>query len=176
MQTRATVAVFLLCLAMSFGDVSAQPIPGDVTFEVPVNLTRLSSYVSKVAVTCLIERAVVPVPDPDPNHPEKNYSRTVMAHPNMAPTSAATKGGMLFKTVELPVSACQVVTTAHVVVTVPSTPPFKPGDSMMYECALNALTSEQGAGSGWQQFDSKAKSTSLKVSPTPLPIWRGFVW
>ena len=40
MRTRMTVAVLLLCLSMLFGEVSAQTIPGDVTFEVPVKLTR----------------------------------------------------------------------------------------------------------------------------------------
>lgn len=61
MQTRMTVAVFLFCIAMLFGQVSAQTIPGDATFEVPVNLTRLSSYVSKVAVTCQFGSTIDPI-------------------------------------------------------------------------------------------------------------------
>lgn len=181
MQIRATVVGLVSCVLLLCGEVTAQTtsgkvgdqtIPGDITFEVPVHLTRLSSYVSKVAVTCMIERGVVP--DPDPNHPEKNYSRAVKAHPNMGTTSASREA--LFNTVELPVSAGQVVTTAHVVVTVPSTPPFKPGESMMYECALTASSSENGVGGGWKPFSPKEKGTSLNVSPTPLPIWGTFVW
>ncbi len=152
MQTRVTVAVFLLCLAMPFGEVSSQTIPGDVTFEVPVNLTRLSSYVSKVAVTC-------------------QFGSTI--DPNIGTTSGAT--GVLYKRVELPVSAGQVVTTVPVVVTVPSTTDFKPEQSLMYQCALTALSSEPGVGSGWQPFDPK-NGTSFNVSPTPLPITGKFVW
>lgn len=155
MQTRMTVAVFLFCIAMLFGEVSAQTIPGDVTFEVPVNLTRLSPYVSKVAVTCQFGSTI-----------DLNIGTVGM-------TSGAT--GVLYKMVELPVSAGQVVTTAHVVVTVPSTPDFKPGQSLMYQCALTALSSEPGVGSGWQPFDPKY-GTSFNVSPTPLPITGKFVW
>lgn len=155
MQTRVTVAVFFLCLAMSFGEVSAQPIPGDVTFEVPVNLTRLSSYVSKVAVTCQFGSTI---------HPDIGTVGT---------TSSAK--GVLYKRVELPVSAGQVVTTVPVVVTVPSTPDFKPGQSLMYQCALTAFSSEPGVGSGWKPFDPK-NGTSFNVSPTPLPITGKFVW
>lgn len=155
MQTRMTVAVFLLCIAMLVGEVSAQTIPGDVTFEVPVNLTRLSPYLSKVAVTCQFGLKIV------------SDLGTI------GTTSGAT--GVLYKMVELPVSAGQVVTTAHVVVTVPSTPDFKPGQSLMYQCALTALSSEPGAGSGWQPFDPK-NGASFNVSPTPLPITGKFEW
>lgn len=155
MQTRVTVAMFLLCLAMPFGEVNAQTIPGDVTFEVPVNLTRLSSYISKVAVTCQFGSTI------DPNIG------------TIGTTSGAT--GVLYKKVELPVSAGQVVTTAHVVVTVPSTTDFKPAQSLMYQCALTALSSEPGVGSGWLPFDPKY-GTSFNVSPTPLPITNTFNW
>jgi hypothetical protein len=141
-----------------------------VTFEVPVNLTRLSPYVSKVAVTCQFEPGIDP--DPDKTHPEKITPKKI--NPNMGTTSAAK--GVLFKTVELPVSAGQVVVTARVVVSVPTTSQFKPGESLLYECALTASSSEPGVGSGWKPFDPKAKGTSLNVSPTPLPITGSFVW
>ena len=154
MQTRMTVAMFLVCLAMSFGEVSAETIPGDVTFEVPVNLTRLSSYISKVAVTCQFGKTIVP---------------------NIETEGTAGVRGVLYKLVELPVSAGQIVTTVPVVVTVPSTTDFKPGQSLMYQCALTALSSEPRVGSYWQPFDPK-NGTSLTVSPTPLPITGKFVW
>lgn len=138
---------------MLFGEVSARTIPGDVTFEVPINLTRLSPYLSKMAVTC------------------KFGSRI---DPGMGTTSSGTD--VLSNRVELLVSAGQVVTPVHVVVTVPSTPLFKPGQSLMYECALTALSSEPMTVSGWQPFSPKANGTSLTVSPTPLPITGSFVW
>jgi hypothetical protein len=149
-----TIAVFLFCIAMLFGQVSAQTIPGDVTFEVPVNLTRLSPYLSKVAVTCQFGSTIDP-----------NIGTVGM-------TSGAT--GVLYKMVELPVSAGQVVTTAlswsqcH-------PPDFKPGQSLMYQCALTALSSEPGVGSSWQPFDPK-NGASFNVSPTPLPITGKFEW
>jgi hypothetical protein len=153
MQIRATVAVFLLCLAMLFGEVSAQTIPGDVTFEVPINLTRLSPYLSKVAVTCM-------------------FGTTI--DPNMGMTSSGTD--VLSNRVELPVSAGQVVTTARVVVAVPSTPLFKPGQILNYQCDLSALSSEPMAGSGWQPLGQKAAAVSLQVSPSPFPIKNTFIW
>ena len=91
----------------------------------------------------------------------------------MGTTSAAK--GVLSKTVELPVSAGQVVVTARIVVPATTTL-FKPGQSYNYACALNAITSEPKAGSGWQPFGPKKEGTSLNVSPTPLPITGSFVW
>ena len=151
MQTRVTVAVFLLCLAMPFGEVSAQTIPGDVTFEVPINLTRLSSYLSKVAVNCM-------------------FGPTI--DPNIGTTSSGKD--VLSNRVELPVSAGQVVTTARVVIAVPTTPLYKPGQVLNYQCALTALSSDPN-GSGWQPFDPKY-GTSFNVAPTPLPITGTFTW
>jgi len=153
MQTRMTVAVFLFCIAMLFGEVSAETIPGDVTFEVPVNLTRLSPYVSKVAVICMFG------PNIEPGIGITSSSRDVLSN-----------------RVELPVSAGQVVTTARVVIAIPTTPPYKPGQVLNYQCALNALSSEPMAGSGWQPLDQKAPVASLQVSPSPVPITGTFTW
>jgi len=153
MQTRVTVAILVSCVSMLFGEVSAQTIPGDVTFEVPINLTRLSPYLSKVAVTCM-------------------FGTTI--DPNIGTTSSGKD--TLSNRVELPVSAGQVVTTARVVIAVPATPPYKPGQVLTYQCALSALSSEPMAGSGWQPLDQKAPVASLQVSPTPLPITNTFIW
>jgi len=153
MQIRATVGVLVSCVSMLFGEVSAQTVPGDVTFEVPINLTRLSPYLSKVAVTCMFGPRI---------------------DPNMGMTSQGTD--VLSNRVELPVSAGQVVTTARVVIAVPTTPPYKPGQVLTYQCALSALSSEPMAGSGWQPLDQKAPVASLQVSPMPLPITNTFIW
>jgi len=153
MQTKVTVAALFLCLSMLSGEVSAQTIPGDVTFEVPVNLTRLSPYLSKVAVTCMFGPRI---------------------DPNMGMTSQGTD--VLSNRVELPVSAGQVVTTARVVIAIPTTPLYKPEQVLTYQCTLSALSSEPMAGSGWQPLDQKAPVASLQVSPTPLPITNTFNW
>lgn len=152
MQIKATVGTLLLCVSMLLGEVSAQTIPGDVTFEVPINLTRLSPYLSKVAVTCM-------------------FGTTI--DPNLGTTSSGKD--TLSNRVELPVSAGQVVTTARVVIAVPATPQYKPRQVLNYQCALSALSSEPGVGSGWQPFDPK-NGTSFNVSPTPLPIKSTFTW
>lgn len=153
MQIKATVGGLLLCVSMVFGEVSAQTIPGDVTFEVPINLTHLSPYLSKVAVTCMVGPTI---------------------DPNMGMTSSGKD--VLSNRVELPVSAGHIVTTARVVIAVPATPPYKPGQVLNYECALTALSSDPKAGSGWQPLDQKAAAASLQVSPTPLPIKNTFIW
>lgn len=133
----------------SGGVAEGKSIPGDVTFQVPLNLTRLSSYVSKVAVTCKFGLNIDTI--------EGNRS-------------------LLTNRVEFPVSAGQVVTTASVVVAVPAYTEFKTGQSLNYECALTALSSEPETGGDWQPFDPKVKGDSLHVSPTPLPITGTFVW
>jgi hypothetical protein len=165
MQIRATAVGLLSCGLILFGEVNAQTtsskvsdqtIPGDIIFEVPINLTRLSPYVSKVAVTCQFGLRI------DPNLG------------TIGTTSGSTE--VLYKKVELPVSAGQVVTTAQVVVTVPSTPDFKPGQSLMYQCALSALSSEPMAGNVWYPLDQKVPVASLQVSPVPVPITGTFTW
>ena len=152
MQIRATVGGLLLCVSMLVSEVSAQTIPGDVTFEVPLNLTRLSPYLSKVAVTCMFGPKI---------------------DPNMGMTSQGTD--VLSNRVELPVSAGQVVTTARVVIGVPSTPLYKPGQVLNYQCTLTALSTDPKA-SGWKPLDQKAAVPSLQVSPSPLPITDTFIW
>lgn len=146
-----TFAVWTLLLcnvgqAQTSGVAEGKSIPGDVTFEVPLNLTRLSPYISMVAVTCKFGRDIT-------------YDRETQTN-----------------RVELPVAAGQVVTTVSVVVAAPTTTIFKPGEKLEYECALTALSSEPRAGSGWQPFDPKAMGESLHVSPTPLPIKDSFTW
>jgi hypothetical protein len=153
MQTKVTIAALFLCLSMLFGEVSAQTVPGDVTFEVPINLTRLSPYLSKVAVTCQFG---------------------TMIDPYIGTTSSGKD--VLFNRVELPVSAGQVVTTARVVIAVPATPPYKPGQVLNYECALSALSSDPMGGNGWQPLSQKVPVASLQVSPVPVPITGTFTW
>jgi len=145
---------------MLVGEAGAQTIPGDVTFEVPVNLTRLSPYLSKVAVTC----AFGETSDPKRLTIDSTFGTT------------SSSSGVLFNRVELPVSAGQVVTTARVVIAVPSSPPFKPGTVLNYQCVLSGLSSERGAGSGWYPLDQKAPVASLQVSPVPVPITDTFTW
>jgi hypothetical protein len=126
---------------------------GDVTFEVPVNLTRLSPDLSKVAVTCMFGTTI------DQNIGTTSFGKDVLSN-----------------RMEFPVSAGQVVTTARVVIAVPTTPLYKPGQVLNYQCALSALSADPKAGSGWQPLDQKAPVASLQVSPSPLPVTGTFTW
>lgn len=155
MQMRMAVGGFLFLAFIAAGEAGAQTVPGDVTFEVPINLTRLSPYLSSAAVTCVFGNRVV--------------------DPASIGTTDSGKG-VLVKQVELPVSAGQVVTTARVVIAVPATVEYKPGQTLYYQCVLSALSSEPGAGSGWQRLDQKPRSASLQVSPVPVPITGTFTW
>jgi hypothetical protein len=137
---------------------SDQTILGDVTFEVPLNLTRLSPYMTKVAVTCAF--------GDDPKR-----LTTVSTCGTMSSCSE-----VLFNRVEFPVSAGQVVTTARVVIAMPSYPLFKPGTVLNYQCVLSALSSAPGAGSSWYPLDQKVPVASLQVSPVPVPITGTFAW
>lgn len=157
MRIRLTMGVLLSCFLTLFGEVSAQKItgeviPGDVTFEVPINLTRLSSALTKVAVTCMVGRTI------DPN---KGFTSSGI--------------DILSNRVEFPVSAGQVVTTARIVIAAPATPLYKPGEVLTYECALSGLSSDPMAG-GWQPLGGKVPVASLQVSPVPVPIRGTFNW
>lgn len=162
MQIRATVVGLVSCVLILFGEVDAQTtsskvsdqtIPGDIIFEVPINLTRLSSSLTKVAVTCMVGLTI---------------------DPNKGMTSSGID--VLSNRVELPVSAGQVVTMARVVIAAPATPLHKPGTVLNYECALSALSSDPMAGSGWHPLGEKVPVASLQVSPVPLPIRGTFTW
>ena len=176
MQIRATIVVLLSCVSMLSGEVHAQTtsdkasdqtIPGDIIFEVPINLTRLSPSLTKLAVTCAFGR--------DP--------KSLTIYPNMGTTISGTDvfskssgTDVLSNRVEFPVSAGQVVTTARVVIAAPATPTHKPGAVLNYECALSALSSDPLAGSGWHQLGEKVPVTSLQLSPVPVPIKGTFTW
>ena len=86
----SVVAASTLLLPSTAHAQQAQSIPGDVTFELPVNLTRISGAISKVMVTCNISSAAL----------------------------AGSPNKKLAAQVELPVVAGQVVTTVGVVVPV----------------------------------------------------------
>lgn len=103
--------------------VDWKSIPRDVTFEVPLNLTRLAPDIKKVMVTCSMTSDAFPM--------RKDKRGAAVKPPRGA-------------YVELPVSAGQLVTTARVVIPVtvdsfmdptmamPKDPTGKPAD---YQCA-----------------------------------------
>jgi len=172
MQIKMTVAVLLSCGLIFFSEISAQEnpdvtktIPGDVTFEVPLKLTRLSPYLTKMAVTCMIA---------------PNIDIRLLIDPRLNPNIGTTNrdNTVLSKSMEFSVSAGQVDGTLQVVIAVPTTSsPYKPKAVLSYQCALFGVSSDPKAlSSGWTHLGGKVPGASLEVSPKPVPISGTFTW
>ena len=145
--------------------VDWKSIPGDVTFEVPLDLTKLAPDISKVMVTCSMTSDAFPM-------------RKGKGAPVKQPRGAQ---------VELPVSAGQLVTTARVVIPVTvdsfmdptmAMPKDPTGKSVDYQCDIMGFSTK---GGGWQQFidkitEPKNTNTSFHLTPFPAPITGRFVW
>lgn len=111
MSIRTRTAIAAICLLAASGAVWSQsPSNNDVTFRIPVNLTRLSPDLVSVVVSCVITSSRIP-------------------------NTKAAYGG-----VTLPVANGQVQTTAMVVVAVPPLNyDSYGGGSAGYECELFAV-------------------------------------
>jgi hypothetical protein len=154
------VATALVCISVLPVSGVAQSPAGEVTFEVPLQLTRLAPDITKVRVMCVItssafETLVI----------EGVASRAVMSQ------------------VEIPVTGGQVVTNATVVVAIPAgalTNPEKA--SADYECSIMGYsigrpTVPRGTtGAGWDGFDAGQRKPSFQITPTPANIVGKFPW
>lgn len=151
------VAVAIGTLLFSQG-VESQTVPGDVTFEVPLSLKQLWGEITKVAVSCKISSDAL----------------------------VGTRNKQLQAQLELPVAAGQLVTTARVVVSVPSTAFTDPtmvitgsptGKPASYQCSLSGFSMLPATnGGGWKVFDAASTNPSFRLTPTPLPIEGTFAW
>jgi hypothetical protein len=149
------VAMWTILLSQA---VEAQTVPGDVTFEVPVNLTRLWGEITKVAVWCKISSEAL----------------------------IGTRNKQLQAQLELPVAAGQLVTTARVVVIVSSTAFTDPtmkitgspiGQPATYQCSLSGFSMLPTTnGGGWNVFSADSTNPAFRLTPTPAPIGGNFVW
>jgi hypothetical protein len=129
------------------GRAGAQSTAADVTFAVPLNLTNLSTDVTKVRVWCWFIYGTY-----------QNQS--------------ARRSGEL----EIPVTARQVVTTAQVVVLLPAISPSSVGQSQNYTCELSLYSPSLG-WSGGSQFSSTEQSGSFKTTqPVPSRNSGQFQW
>jgi hypothetical protein len=139
------------------GDAVVQwkSIPGDVTFEMRLDLTRLAPDITKVMVTCSITS-------------------------DAFPTRSDGRPGGVGAQLELPVSAGQLVTTARVVVPI-TVDKFKmdpvtkrkqdpTGTSAEYQCDL------MGFIGGVLQVPNETSPNPLHLSSAPAPITGKFVW
>lgn len=158
MRFARSMFIFAIWMILSPAAVPAQTVPGDVTFEAPINLTRMWGEITKVAVWCTISSEVL----------------------------IGTRTKKLSAQLELPVSAGQLVTTARVVVPVPTTAFTDPtmaitsgptGKPASYQCSLSGFsTLPTNYGGGWHQFSADSTNPAFRLSPTPASLTGSFVW
>ena len=139
----------------------AQTIPGDVTFEVPLNLTRLDSRITQIDITCYITSDAIPAVDNRMGGENRNR---------------------LVGEVTLPVTLGRLVTTANVVVPVAAGRLVDPiGKSANYECMITAYSAGTrsrtgGTPAGWGFLEENSANPAFRFSPTPQPITGSFDW
>lgn len=128
----------------------AQTTSGDVTFEMPLNLTDMSSDIIKIQVACSITSDAIPPNQPGP----KGASRTVKAQ------------------IELPVTGGQLVTTAKVVVPVSGLDnPI--GKTANYKCSITGYSASLQR---WNWFSEADPTPAFRLMPTPERFTGSFVW
>jgi hypothetical protein len=129
----------------------AQQTPVEVTFAVPLNLTRLPSNIPKVRVRCELNSQAF-----------ANSASSTLLRPYQRTVE-----------LEIPVSQGDVVQTAQLVITLQPQELDNPsGKQASYECELRAFISTQQA---WMSFDSRAGSQAF-LTPAPVLITGAFVW
>lgn len=160
MHVRTTPATFLCSLAiLTTAPAAAQSTPADVTFEMPLNLTRLASQFTKISVRCDIHSVGITGAD-------------------LGALSGGVKhGGMPGRTGETQISPSrgQVVQTVRVVVPFAEADLDDPsGKAASYECRLFAF--DQSLQYWLDLWDSKNTTVNAQLTPNPTPITGTFVW
>jgi len=113
--------------------------PYDVTFQVPLNLTRMSPEITKIRVLCSISTTAI---------------------------TSSTGSHNVSNAVELPVSGSQVVTTANVVVPVTTLDTSNGNTSASYTCTIDG---QSLTNSRWTSFDERAVGAfKLSPTPQPI--------
>lgn len=121
----------------------------DVTFQVPLNLTRLSADLTKVAVYCEITS-------------------------NALPIVAALGTGRAQKQVELTPSAGQLVQTVSVVVPITTLDTSNGKTAADYKCTLSGFSQSLQR---WSPFgDSQSLAVQFRLSPAPPAMTGNFTW
>lgn len=151
MTSRILAAIVTASLLATAATSVAQTTSGDVTFELPLNLTQMSSDITKVQVACSITSEAIP-----PNTPTPDGKLT----------------GKLVNQVELPVTRGQLVTTARVVVaTGDLNDPI--GKSATYECSITGFSESLQR---WSWFGPNEDSPAFRLTPMPERFTGSFVW
>lgn len=147
MTRRLCTAVLVTCLVTAARSATAQTTTDpEIKFTMPLNLTQISSDISKVAVWCYITSQGV----------------------------ITTRDGRLQAQVELPVSGGQLVTTVTVSVAAPSASLSDPiGKPATYSCSLSGYSTSLQR---WDLFNATSTVAAFRLSPTPQPITGSFTW
>ena len=157
-------AAFLTSVLMLPGFASAQTIPGDVTFEVPLDLTRLAPEVRQIDIICYITGDGIPNP--------------------RAGARGAGAQGRFSGHVVLDIVRGRLVTMANVVVPVQTTDyQILTGKTANYQCMITAYSAgirvargSGGSPAGWGFLDANSTNPAFRFSPTPQPLTGSFVW
>jgi len=151
MTSRLLAAIATASLLATATTSAAQTASGDVTFELPLSLTQMSSDITKVQVTCSIASEAIP---PNTRMPDGKLE------------------GRLANQIELPVTGGQLVTTAVVVIGTGSlNDPI--GKSATYECSITGFSESLQR---WSWFAENADVPAFRLTPTPGRLSGTFTW
>lgn len=148
MASRLSLAILVACLVAAQDVAVAQVAGGDVTLKVPLNLTKLSTDLVKVRVSCALQSTAL---------------RTIDAQGQETQRA--------FVTSEVPVSNGQVITTLTLVFS-KFTLVNPAGVTATYGCSLGG-TDNRGQGS---VFEASNPFLPFRVSPTPANLTGTFTW
>lgn len=162
MRMRTIAVGLVICMILPRAGLAgeASSAPYDVTFEVPLNLTRLSPLITQIDVTCTITSKAV-----------------IASASGIAATTSArsTTTTGLSQSVKLSVAQGRVVDRANVVVPIPASRLQDPtGKTANYACKLTAYAPSSKAG--WGVLEEKSADPAFRLAPTPKPITGSFVW
>jgi len=148
MVSRLSIAILAGCLVAAQALVVAQAPGGDVTFKVPLNLTKLSTDITKVRVSCRLQSTAL-----------------------VAVNVSGQQSHDMAVGIDVPVSNGQVVTTATVVfsnftLTNPA------GATATYQCTLMGLDNTGGGAN----FSESSADPKFRLTPTPAPLTGTFAW
>lgn len=146
-----SVAVVGLCLTMTPIASSGQATDPTITFTMPLNLTKISSDIEKIAVYCRIQSAAI-----------------------------LTSDNRVWAQVEFPVRSGQVidntfqqVTSATVQVKATNLDVNALGKPASYECILSGFSTSLQR---WDTFQESHTVAAFRLTPTPQSLTGSFVW
>jgi hypothetical protein len=149
MASRLSLAILVTSLVAAQDLVVAQVSGGDVTLQIPMKLTKLSTDITKVTVSCTLDSQAL-------RYDEQGRQTTRIF---------ADSG-------DVPVSHGQLVTTLSIVFTKFTLMINPAGVTATYSCFLTG-TDRTGMTAN---FSDSSTFPQFRVTPTPPPLRGTFVW